>query len=161
MGETGCGKTRLIKFMCDLSCPPGIKLRNMILAKVHGGTTEANLKKAVRDAIKTAKRNQDEHGAYISTVLFFDEANTTEAVGFIKKILCDRQIDGKPIPSGIGLGIIAACNPYRKHSDKMIHRLERAGLGYRVRASETEDTFGMLNATTIQGLTITYVSLEY
>jgi len=34
MGETGCGKTRLIKFMCALWLPPGIDLQNMILMKV-------------------------------------------------------------------------------------------------------------------------------
>lgn len=34
MGETGCGKTRLIKFMCDLWKPPGAEVTNMILIKV-------------------------------------------------------------------------------------------------------------------------------
>ena len=35
MGETGCGKTRLVKFMCDLWKPPGTEhLRNMVLVKV-------------------------------------------------------------------------------------------------------------------------------
>jgi len=35
MGETGCGKTRLIKFMCDLWKPPGAEVKNMILMKVR------------------------------------------------------------------------------------------------------------------------------
>jgi len=35
MGETGCGKTRLIKFMCDLWKPPGAEVTNMILMKVR------------------------------------------------------------------------------------------------------------------------------
>ena len=35
MGETGCGKTRLIKFMCDLQKPPDrTDIKNMILMKV-------------------------------------------------------------------------------------------------------------------------------
>src|SRR6218665_786459 len=34
MGETGCGKTRLIKFMCDLWKPSGSDMKNMILMKV-------------------------------------------------------------------------------------------------------------------------------
>ena len=35
MGETGCGKTRLIKFMCDLQKPSdGPDIQNMILMKV-------------------------------------------------------------------------------------------------------------------------------
>ena len=34
MGETGCGKTRLIRFLCDLQKPPGSQVQNMILMKV-------------------------------------------------------------------------------------------------------------------------------
>ena len=34
MGETGCGKTRLVKFMCALQVPPGADVTNMILMKV-------------------------------------------------------------------------------------------------------------------------------
>lgn len=35
MGETGCGKTTLIKFMCDLWKPPGVELKNLVLMKVR------------------------------------------------------------------------------------------------------------------------------
>ena len=48
----------------------------------------------------------------IETVIFFDEANTTEAIGLIKEIMCDKRIRGKPIEENIKF--IAACNPYRK-----------------------------------------------
>jgi len=48
------------------------------------------------------------------TVLFFDEANTTEAIGLIKEIMCDKSIAGKPLQLCENLKIIAACNPYRK-----------------------------------------------
>ena len=34
MGETGCGKTRLVKFMCALQVPPGADATNMVLMKV-------------------------------------------------------------------------------------------------------------------------------
>ena len=44
--------------------------------------------------------------------MFFDEANTTDAIGLIKEIMCDRRINGKPISDD--LKFIAACNPYRK-----------------------------------------------
>ena len=47
----------------------------------------------------------------IEVVVFFDEANTTEAIGLIKEIMCDRQLFGKPISKN--LRFIAACNPYR------------------------------------------------
>jgi len=48
----------------------------------------------------------------LDTYVFFDEANTTDAVDLIKEILCDRRIKGIPIRSD--LKFIAACNPYRK-----------------------------------------------
>lgn len=34
MGETGCGKTCLIKFLCSLQCPAGLKMNTMTLMKV-------------------------------------------------------------------------------------------------------------------------------
>lgn len=48
------------------------------------------------------------------TVLFFDEANTTEAIGVIKEVMCDKTMGGRQIQLHAKLKIIAACNPYRK-----------------------------------------------
>ncbi|WAR07208.1 R213A-like protein [Mya arenaria] len=115
MGETGCGKTRLIKFMCELQSPPGVDVKNMILMKVHGGTTNADIKRKVNDAEIAAKVNIEKYGRHMYTVLFFDEANTTEAIGLIKEII---------------------------HSDELIRKLEQAGLGYHVDADETTDRLG-------------------
>ncbi len=55
-------------------------------------------------------KNRDQHK--IDTVLFFDEANTTEAIGLIKEVMCDRRINGRPIKENVKF--IAACNPYKK-----------------------------------------------
>ena len=63
------------------------------------------MNRAASEAIENRKLNLD-------TVLFFDEANTTEAIGLIKEIMCDRRIHGRPISDDIKF--IAACNPYRK-----------------------------------------------
>ena len=46
------------------------------------------------------------------TILFFDEANTTENIGLIKEIMCDRRFKGRQIKDHVKF--IAACNPYRK-----------------------------------------------
>lgn len=35
MGETGCGKTCLIKFLCSLQCPAGVPMNTMTLMKVN------------------------------------------------------------------------------------------------------------------------------
>ncbi|XP_069729030.1 E3 ubiquitin-protein ligase RNF213 [Phaenicophaeus curvirostris] len=141
MGETGCGKTRLIKFLCGLrrSC---VTVENMKLVKVHGGTTAEMIYARVKEAEALAKINKEQHG--LDTILFFDEANTTEAISSIKEVLCDHTVQGKPLVSCSGLQIIAACNPYRKHTPKMIERLELAGLGYRVKADDTKDKLGSI-----------------
>jgi MoxR-like ATPase len=139
MGETGCGKTRLVRFLCDLQ-KEGRELENMKLVKVHGGTTAEMIYRRVREAEILAEQNFRTNK--LDTILFFDEANTTEAIFAIKEILCDKTVQGKPLNSDSGLKIIAACNPYRKHTPEMVKRLERAGLGYRVKADETEDRLG-------------------
>lgn len=139
MGETGCGKTRLVKFLCDLQ-REGRDIENMKLVKVHGGTTADSIYKKVREAERLALRNRKLYK--LDTILFFDEANTTEAIFAIKEVLCDKMADGLPLNTNSGLKIIAACNPYRMHTPKMIERLEKAGLGYRVKAGETEDRLG-------------------
>ncbi|XP_069050628.1 E3 ubiquitin-protein ligase rnf213-alpha isoform X2 [Lepisosteus oculatus] len=141
MGETGCGKTRLIKFLCELR-RSGAPSQNMKLVKVHGGTSAEMIYTKVREAMSLALINKEEF--LFDSVLFFDEANTTEAVSSIKEILCDNTVEGEPLCQNTGLQIIAACNPYRKHTDLMIQRLESAGLGYRVRAEETEDKLGSI-----------------
>ncbi len=45
MGETGCGKTRLCKYMCELQVSPDQKnkVNNMYIVKVHGGTTTEDI----------------------------------------------------------------------------------------------------------------------
>ena len=137
MGETGCGKTRLIRFMCDMIAlsAGGEKdcVRNMLIMKVcvqlltyllydgynliwahaltqiHGGTTEKDVIKKVEEAEELATVNREKG---ISTILFFDEANTTEAIGLIKEVMCDRRVHGREISEDVNF--IAACNPYRK-----------------------------------------------
>ncbi|XP_048239631.1 E3 ubiquitin-protein ligase rnf213-alpha-like [Haliotis rufescens] len=141
MGETGCGKTRLVKFMCALQCMPGSDMKNMVIMKVHGGTTSDDIIKKVKHAEQLAIANKARN-PHMYTVLFFDEANTTEAIGIIKEIMCDGCMNGQPLKLSENLKIVAACNPYRKHSDELIQRLEKAGLGYHVDADKTTDKLG-------------------
>ncbi|KAL3881512.1 hypothetical protein ACJMK2_027944 [Sinanodonta woodiana] len=142
MGETGCGKTRLVKFLCALQTPPGASVKNMILMKVHGGTTTADIKRKVEEARKIAEQNTVQYGPHMYTVLFFDEANTTEAIGMIKEIMCDKSMEGNLLDRSQSLKFVAACNPYKKHSEDLIKRLEQAGLGYHVDADKTTDRLG-------------------
>ncbi len=63
------------------------------------------------DAERVAQINK-EADPKLSTVVFFDEANTTDSIGLIKEVMCDRRINGQPVSRN--LKFIAACNPYRK-----------------------------------------------
>jgi hypothetical protein len=69
----------------------------------------------VRKAEEAAKKNAKAipHRP-IYTVLFFDEANTTEAVGVVKEVMCDGTLDGQAMKLSHSLKMVAACNPYRK-----------------------------------------------
>ena len=136
MGETGCGKTRLLKYLCKLasqnaeyktqtgSCIVVLKVRcieiyNNADCQVHGGTTRYDIEKAVKHAEKIAVGNREiraqsdggKSPPVFGTVLFFDEANTSENVNLIKEIMCDGTVLGKKIDKD--LRVVAACNPYR------------------------------------------------
>ena len=67
----------------------------------------------VEHAVQVARENAQQFPD-VDTVLFFDEANATEAIGLIKEVMCDRTINGRPPPRDCRLHLIAACNPYRK-----------------------------------------------
>jgi hypothetical protein len=130
MGETGCGKTRLVRYLCDLQKNPKdfSKFNNMYLVKVHGGITSRDIEIHLNKAVHLAKLNE-KNNANLFTVLFFDEANSTEAIGTIKEIVCDSRSNGRLFDK-TNLKIIAACNPYKKHTDTMIASFDKSGLGF-------------------------------
>ena len=138
MGETGCGKTRLIKFMCKFQAN-NLNIQNMVILKIHGGTTKQDIISGYRRALKLAEENVSHH---VDTICFFDEANTSHTIGLIKEILCDRRIDGEIIPTDLRLQFIVSCLPYRKHSEAMINKLTSAGLGMLRNRSQAREQFG-------------------
>ena len=79
------------------------------LLQVHGGITEDDIISFLQKVQKYAKKNRKQN---LETVVFFDEANTTDAIGIIKEVMCDRRMRGEQIHKDIKF--IAACNPYRK-----------------------------------------------
>ena len=137
MGETGCGKTRMIDFMSKLKAGGNEKVENMVVVKVHGGVTVADIQKIVEQAMELARKNFDQN---LETILFFDEANTTEAIYAIKEIVCDTTVHGKPFPA-TGLKIVAACNPYRRQNDDVIKKMELPGLGFHVNTENVSESF--------------------
>ena len=87
-----------------------------VIKQVHGRTTEKDIIDAVcrtEDLAKLNTEHQYSKGRNFYTILFFDEANTTEHIGLIKEIMCDRRVKGREIKDE-SIKFIAACNPYRK-----------------------------------------------
>ena len=117
----------------------------MLHFQIHGGTTAKEIVQKVHEAEVVAQQYKEQYG--IDTVLFFDEVNTTEAVGLIKEIMCDGRIQGRPINTVAAgaLKLIASCNPYRKHSPEMLERMKSAGLGYHVRENDIKEKLGNHN----------------
>ena len=146
MGETGCGKTKLVQYMSLLQKESDEHnqkdaITNMIILKMHGGTSRSDVISKLQTAIELAKENS-KRSKQIKTILFFDEANTSSSIGLIKEILCDRRYNGKSIPSDIRLQFVATCNPYRKHTPEMIRKLDSAGLGHFKHHLQKTEHFG-------------------
>jgi hypothetical protein len=94
--------------------PPPPTRRHTHMFQVHGGTTAADIAGKVQEAKLLALANREHHGPHIHTILFFDEANTSEAIGLIKEVMCDGTLAGQPLGLCDSLKFVAACNPYRK-----------------------------------------------
>ncbi|XP_063680621.1 LOW QUALITY PROTEIN: E3 ubiquitin-protein ligase rnf213-alpha-like [Bolinopsis microptera] len=149
MGETGCGKTRLIAFMCDIikqsvlskyeeeNVPENVN--NLITLRVHGGITSAMISAKIAEAEEQALFNKGIDEKF-ETIVFFDEANATSEIDLIREIMCNHTINGRRINSSIRF--IAAVNPYRKHTPDMIELLKKAGLGYRTGEADVVDRIG-------------------
>ena len=60
------------------------------------------MKKAEQLAIKNSRQSPG-----MFTILFFDEANSTEAIGTIKEIMCDQRINGVNLEKGNFINNIA------------------------------------------------------
>ena len=106
MGETGCGKTRLLKYMAD------ILSMHMITVDVHSGFTMKELEQEMNKAVRVAQLEYQG----ITVLLFFDKINTSKEMSSFKEIICDHSFRGQTLPSN--LIIIGALNPYRNYRSR-------------------------------------------
>lgn len=102
MGETGCGKTSLVRYLAR-TCEVPLKVFNF-----HAGVTEGQIVDFVEE-MKTCA--DDPERKRQSVWIFLDEINACSHLGTINEIICHRTLRGDPLPSN--LVFIAACNPYR------------------------------------------------
>ncbi len=99
MGETGCGKIFLIKIICEIY---NFRLE---IKNVYAETKEKDIIDFMNELIKINNNCKDK------ICIFFDRINTSNVIGLISEIMCNRTMKGKKIPNN--LVFIAAYNPYR------------------------------------------------
>ncbi|CAG9330731.1 unnamed protein product [Blepharisma stoltei] len=108
IGDTGCGKSALIKFLVTEI----LVNQNFKKIDIHNGTTIEMIKQSIEEVEHEAADTP----AWDTWVLF-DEFNTTENVGIICDIMCSRKFEGKNLPKNINF--IGTCNPYRVSRKKI------------------------------------------
>ncbi|KAL4237385.1 hypothetical protein ACF0H5_002103 [Mactra antiquata] len=120
MGETGCGKTSLIRYLAKV-CDVPFQVMN-----IHAGTNPADVIYKIKELNTLCRYNLDKQ-----YWLFLDEINTSEAVGLICSSICHHRccdIDLMP-----NLIIMGACNPYKLRTAEAI---KTAGLAGKVKTDD-------------------------
>ncbi|CAM2726708.1 unnamed protein product [Rotaria socialis] len=120
MGETGCGKTALIQFLCQKILDDDLEVFRM-----HAGVEVEKLITIVQSYIKQAQECRTRNKRLW---VFFDEFNTTSNISLLKEIICERTLLGEPLPSN--MVFLGACNPRRNKTSKILIN-EDAQIGLR------------------------------
>ena len=129
MGETGCGKTSLIRKLSELINKGKDELK---ILNIHAGTTDKEIHdflyikknpkemsiieeaELLQEVEKLEKQNYEEkHLIYYEKKIwiFLDEINTCNCMGLICELMTKHSCQGKKLPENIVF--IGACNPYR------------------------------------------------
>ena len=127
MGETGCGKTSLVRYLAN-TC--GVKFYPF---NFHAGILE-------EDIVEFISKKEDEvRDTNEQLWIFLDEINTCDHLGLISDVICHHLLQGRPMSQN--LVFLAACNPYKQRPAEHIKTAglegknitdEYSGLVYRV-----------------------------
>ena len=134
MGETGCGKTLLIRKLSEIMNNGECKMK---ILNIHAGISDRDIINFINDKVIIEARNLKEiedkkklDHEYLKEIyfpkklwVFLDEINTCKSMSLISELMCKNTCQGKELPDNIIF--IAACNPYR-HEEKGM--TEKAGL---------------------------------
>ena len=129
MGETGCGKTSLIRKLSELQNNGKCLL---VIDNIHAGHHDEDIinfienkvipkSKLLSDEEKIKKQKYEEVKEVYEEKkiwVFFDELNTCKSMDLLSEIICKHSYYGKLLPENIIF--IGACNPYRKAKHKRI-----------------------------------------
>ena len=93
VGETGCGKTELIKqLMKMLNKDRDKKIQNFIIKSMHSGVKESEIIEVIEKAEKNLEDSKND-----LLCIFFDEINTTSLLSKMKEIFVNHSLNGKKI----------------------------------------------------------------
>jgi broad-specificity NMP kinase len=122
MGETGCGKTSLIKKLSQI-LNNGEELVEII--NIHPGITDEQISSRMIEINEVAKKSEyinKEKNIKKELWVFFDEINTCLSLSLLTEIFINRTFNGEKLEKNIRL--IGACNPYRRR----VFAAEKCGL---------------------------------
>ena len=122
MGETGCGKTSLIKKLSQI-LNNGEELVEII--NIHPGITDEQISSRMIEINEEAKKSEyinKEKNIKKELWVFFDEINTCLSLSLLTEIFINRTFNGEKLEKNIRL--IGACNPYRRR----VFAAEKCGL---------------------------------
>ena len=106
MGETGCGKTSLVRYLAN-TC--GVQFDKF---NFHAGISEEEIITFIK------KKESDARDIKEQIWIFLDEINTCDHLGLISDIICHHSMLGRPLSKN--LVFLAACNPYKERPEKQI-----------------------------------------
>ena len=158
MGETGCGKTSLIRKLSELINNGESKMK---ILNIHAGVSDQeiveflfedkiigdkNIPSIIKEAEKLEREEEEKRKSYESKGLvyykkklwiFLDEINTCNCMGLICVIMTKNSCQGIPLPKN--LVFIGACNPYR-----MLKNEETEEVKEKVKREEKEEPNGLI-----------------
>jgi len=120
MGETGCGKTSLVRFLAR-TCETKFEHYS-----IHAGITDSMIRTKVQDCSTKCMKDIGKQ-----LWLFLDEINTCNHMGLLSEIICHHSCNGESLPRNLVL--IAACNPYQLREREHI---ATAGLDGKLKVDE-------------------------
>jgi len=116
MGETGCGKTGLIRKLYQLKNIGENMAPKNNTVNLNSTIDIENLIKKIDEIYKLAKAKVKKDKENKEFLVLFDEINTCNSLGLINEIFINRSYNGTKIEENIRL--IRTCNPYRSKSEK-------------------------------------------
>ena len=112
MGETGCGKTELIKQLIKM-LNKDEKYNNLVIKNIYSSTKENEIFEIIEKAENILEDSKNDF-----IYVFFDDINTTLLFSKMKEIFINHSFNGKQINERIRF--IGACLPLRKKELKEI-----------------------------------------